>query len=118
MNPDELHTGEAATADGWRYRMVYLEPQMLEEVTGVRRWWLVAGGSSGSAALAAALSNLFMAYGIQAIRWLSRVCCSTRDRYATARWPITPRLSRKPPTVSERGVRDYLRHCLYARRFP
>ncbi|ANZ04111.1 AraC family transcriptional regulator [Raoultella ornithinolytica] len=39
MNPDELHTGEAATADGWRYRMVYLEPQMLEEVTGVRHWW-------------------------------------------------------------------------------
>jgi hypothetical protein len=26
MNPDELHTGESATADGWRYRMIYLEP--------------------------------------------------------------------------------------------
>jgi hypothetical protein len=26
MNPDELHTGEAETADGWRYRMIYLEP--------------------------------------------------------------------------------------------
>jgi AraC-like DNA-binding protein len=26
MNPDELHTGEAETADGWRYRMVYLDP--------------------------------------------------------------------------------------------
>ncbi|MGU3415625.1 AraC family ligand binding domain-containing protein [Enterobacteriaceae bacterium C34A] len=39
MNPDELHTGEAATADGWRYRMVYLEPDLLEEVTGVRHWW-------------------------------------------------------------------------------
>lgn len=24
MNPDELHTGEAETADGWRYRMIYL----------------------------------------------------------------------------------------------
>ncbi|MBB1199100.1 AraC family transcriptional regulator [Enterobacteriaceae bacterium 89] len=39
MNPDELHTGEAATADGWRYRMVYLEPDLLEEVTGTRHWW-------------------------------------------------------------------------------
>ena len=39
MNPDELHTGEAETADGWRYRMVYLEPDLLEEVTGVRHWW-------------------------------------------------------------------------------
>lgn len=37
MNPDELHTGEADTADGWRYRMIYLEPDLLEEVTGIRR---------------------------------------------------------------------------------
>ncbi|MGL4719793.1 MAG: AraC family ligand binding domain-containing protein [Kluyvera intermedia] len=39
MNPDELHTGEAETADGWRYRMIYLEPQLLEEVTGICHWW-------------------------------------------------------------------------------
>lgn len=39
MNPDELHTGEAAADDGWRYRMVYLDPQLLEEVTGTRHWW-------------------------------------------------------------------------------
>jgi hypothetical protein len=25
--PDELHTGEAETADGWRYRMIYLDPR-------------------------------------------------------------------------------------------
>ena len=30
MNPDELHTGEAETADGWRYRMIYLQPDLLE----------------------------------------------------------------------------------------
>lgn len=39
MNPDELHTGEAATEDGWQYRMIYLEPELLESVTGERRWW-------------------------------------------------------------------------------
>ncbi|PLL97646.1 AraC family transcriptional regulator, partial [Klebsiella michiganensis] len=39
MNPDELHTGEAETADGWRYRMIYLDPDTLEEVTGERHWW-------------------------------------------------------------------------------
>ena len=39
MNPDELHTGEAETADGWRYRMIYLQPDLLEEVTGIRHWW-------------------------------------------------------------------------------
>ena len=39
MNPDELHTGEAETAEGWRYRMIYLEPDRLEAFTGVRHWW-------------------------------------------------------------------------------
>jgi len=38
MNPDELHTGKAETAEGWRYRMVYLDPGLLEEVTGIRHW--------------------------------------------------------------------------------
>jgi hypothetical protein len=39
MNPDEIHTGESATDGGWRYRMVYIEPDLLEEVTGLRHWW-------------------------------------------------------------------------------
>lgn len=39
MNPDELHTGEAETQDGWRYRMIYLDPALLERVTGVKQWW-------------------------------------------------------------------------------
>ncbi|MCZ4676228.1 AraC family transcriptional regulator [Citrobacter sedlakii] len=38
MNPDELHTGEAETADGWRYRMIYLDPTLLEEITGICHW--------------------------------------------------------------------------------
>ncbi|MFP2515757.1 AraC family transcriptional regulator [Buttiauxella agrestis] len=38
MNPDELHTGEAATEDGWQYRMIYLEPDLVERVTGSRNW--------------------------------------------------------------------------------
>lgn len=39
MNPDELHTGEAATEEGWRYRMIYLEPQLIEQLTGEKNWW-------------------------------------------------------------------------------
>lgn len=38
MNPGELHTGRAETAQGWRYRMVYLDEALLEAVTG-ERWW-------------------------------------------------------------------------------
>lgn len=39
MNPDELHTGRAGHAGGWRYRMVYLDPGLVEQVSGERGWW-------------------------------------------------------------------------------
>ncbi|MGA0612112.1 AraC family ligand binding domain-containing protein [Caldimonas sp. KR1-144] len=39
MNPDELHTGRAETDGGWRYRMIYLDPAVVERVSGERGWW-------------------------------------------------------------------------------
>lgn len=39
MNPDELHTGRAETAHGWRYRMLYLDPAVLARVSGEDGWW-------------------------------------------------------------------------------
>jgi AraC-like DNA-binding protein len=39
MNPDELHTGRAETAGGWRYCMLYLDDHVLEQLTGERGWW-------------------------------------------------------------------------------
>ena len=38
MNPDVLHTGRAETEGGWRYRMVYVAPALLEAVSGERGW--------------------------------------------------------------------------------
>ena len=38
MNADELHTGRAETQHGWRYRMLYIEPAVVEAVTGDRGW--------------------------------------------------------------------------------
>src|SRR5512146_766211 len=39
MNPDELHTGRAESEDGWRYRMVDIDPDVVERVTGEGGWW-------------------------------------------------------------------------------
>lgn len=39
MNPDELHTGRAGHEGGWRYRMVYLDPQLVDDISGERGWW-------------------------------------------------------------------------------
>lgn len=39
MNPDELHTGQAETETGWRYRMAYVDPDVVARVTGESDWW-------------------------------------------------------------------------------
>ncbi|HEY0501867.1 MAG TPA: AraC family transcriptional regulator [Lysobacter sp.] len=39
MNPDVLHTGRAETEGGWRYRMAYLDADVVEAITGERGWW-------------------------------------------------------------------------------
>ncbi|MFC3530944.1 AraC family ligand binding domain-containing protein [Vogesella facilis] len=39
MNPDELHTGQSATEQGWRYSMIYLDPAIVARVTGEDGWW-------------------------------------------------------------------------------
>lgn len=38
MNPDDIHTGQADTADAWGYRMVYLDAPLLRELTGEPAW--------------------------------------------------------------------------------
>lgn len=38
MNPDTLHTGRAETDGGWRYRMVYIAPALVEAISGERGW--------------------------------------------------------------------------------
>ncbi|MBT2747401.1 MULTISPECIES: AraC family transcriptional regulator [unclassified Lysobacter] len=39
MNPDVLHTGRAETEGGWRYRMVYVDPDVAAQITGEAGWW-------------------------------------------------------------------------------
>lgn len=39
MNPEALHTGRAETEGGWRYRMAYIDADVVEAVTGTRGWW-------------------------------------------------------------------------------
>ena len=39
MNPDVLHTGRAETEQGWRYRMIYIDADVLDAVSGERGWW-------------------------------------------------------------------------------
>jgi len=39
MSPDELHTGRAETEQGWRYRMAYIDTDVLAALSGDEGWW-------------------------------------------------------------------------------
>lgn len=64
MNPDELHTGRAETEGGWRYRMVYLDPDVVSRVTGESGWWFdtaVGHDAAGAQRVTALLNALWQA---------------------------------------------------------
>lgn len=64
MNPDELHTGRAETDTGWRYRMMYIDPEVVAEVTGERGWWFrdaVAHDAISARKLGAMLEQIWQA---------------------------------------------------------
>jgi AraC-like DNA-binding protein len=58
MNPDTLHTGRAETEDGWRYRMIYIAPEVLTELSGDAAWWFIGAVADGDRARAQRLSCL------------------------------------------------------------
>ena len=57
LHPDELHDGHAGTDDGFTYRMLYLEPSLLQEALDAPRRPLpfLRGGVTADARLRAAL---------------------------------------------------------------
>lgn len=64
MNADELHTGRAETEDGWLYRMAYIEPSVVDEITGERGWWFadaVRSDAPGARNVSAVLDALWVA---------------------------------------------------------
>lgn len=46
LHPDELHDGEAGSQEGFRYRMLYVEPALIQQALGGRPLPFVRGGLS------------------------------------------------------------------------
>jgi AraC-like DNA-binding protein len=64
MNPEDIHTGQAETADAWGYRMVYLDRELLVELSGEAPWWFdaaVAHDARSAAEVAALIAGLWRA---------------------------------------------------------
>lgn len=44
LHPDEVHDGQAGTGEGFRYRMIYIEPALFQDVLGGRALPFLEGG--------------------------------------------------------------------------
>ncbi|MEM5331114.1 AraC family transcriptional regulator [Paraburkholderia sp. JHI2823] len=58
LHPDEPHDGHAGTGEGFRYRMIYVQPALFQEVLGGRALPFIEGGVTGDPRLWAATDAL------------------------------------------------------------
>lgn len=61
LHPDEIHDGEAGTSEGFRYRMLYIEPALIQKILGGKPLPFIAGGLSSDPRLFAAAGPLLKA---------------------------------------------------------
>ncbi|WEX78202.1 AraC family transcriptional regulator [Sinorhizobium numidicum] len=61
LHPDELHDGRAGGDDGFRYRMVYIEPAAIQDVLGGRPLPFIKDGISSDPRLFTAVRSLLPA---------------------------------------------------------
>ena len=58
LHPDEPHDGQAGTGEGFRYRMIYVQPALFQEVLGGRALPFIEGGVTADPRLWAATDAL------------------------------------------------------------
>ncbi|MGF6628646.1 hypothetical protein ABH908_002285 [Pseudomonas frederiksbergensis] len=58
LHPDEVHDGEAGTEAGFHYRMIYIEPALIQQVLGGKPLPFIEGGLSSDPRLGAATQVL------------------------------------------------------------
>lgn len=63
LHPDEAHDGQAGTDEGFRYRMIYVQPSLFQAVLGGHSLPFVEGGLSTDPRLAAAAETLLQQVG-------------------------------------------------------
>jgi AraC-like DNA-binding protein len=113
MNPDEPHTGRAETEGGWHYRMVYIEPSAVDEITGEPGWWfgeVVGADAAGARRVTTLLDALWQAREPLAFDSLMLQLLQAFRRHARAPHPLRAEaLSRFEPVI------EYMREHLSGR---
>jgi AraC-like DNA-binding protein len=61
LHPDEIHDGEAGTTEGFQYRMLYIDPALIQKILGGKPLPFIPGGISSDPRLFAATGPLLKA---------------------------------------------------------
>lgn len=107
LHPDEIHDGQAGTDEGFRYRMIYVEPALFQDVLGGRALPFLEGGVTTDPRLAAATATLLQHVG-HTLESLEQSDALAELAYALA--AVTGTSTRRPKGdfLSARRARDYL----------
>lgn len=113
LHPDEAHDGQAGTEEGFRYRMIYVEPALFQHVLGGRALPFLEGGVTTDPRLAAATEALLQHVGY-ALEPLEQSDALANLIHALAAVAAPPAQRPKGDFLAARRARDYL-HANYAR---
>ncbi|KPP98751.1 AraC family transcriptional regulator [Marinobacter sp. HL-58] len=111
--PDELHDGEAGTDEGFRYRIMYVEPALLQEVLGGRPLPYIPGGLSQDPRLMAASSALLQNLD-QPLDYLEEADCIFDLAQALAAAAGNPMKRKKLNIAAAQRAREFMHDSLNA----
>jgi len=75
LHPDEAHDGQAGTADGFQYRMIYVEPALIQQILGGKPLPFIRNGMSLDPRLAAAPALCCKAWSVRSMPWKKTMRC-------------------------------------------
>ncbi|BES73118.1 AraC family transcriptional regulator [Marinobacter nanhaiticus D15-8W] len=58
IHPDELHDGEAGTDEGFHYKILYIPPELIQQILGGKPLPFIPGGISSDQRIVSAISNM------------------------------------------------------------
>ena len=107
LHPDEAHDGQAGTCEGFRYRMIYVEPVLFQDVLGGRALPFLEGGVTADPRIAATTEALLQHVG-HTIEPLEQSDALAELAHALAAAAGMPRARGKGDYLAASRARDYL----------
>ncbi|SIT41156.1 Putative transcription regulator, AraC family [Paraburkholderia ribeironis] len=113
LHPDEAHDGQAGTGEGFRYRMIYVEPAFFQDVLAGRALPFLEGGVTTDPRIAAATETLLQRVG-HTLEPLEQSDALAELAHALAAVAGMPQARGKGDYFAARRARDYL-HANFTR---